>query len=766
MPTRNSKTRKHRGHVSAGHGRVGKHRKHPGGRGLAGGQHHHRTNFDKYHPGYFGKVGMRHFHLTRNLQWRPIINVDKLWTLVPAEEKQGLTASSEVVPVIDTLSMVTARCWATDSELLFFGSRAEKSHENVKAAQAAIHCKSSVCLGEGRGLYRDRGRVGDESSLYLHTDPDEGNGIYISLVTRQLHQTPYLARVDTNASRMATEMTQQAVVIDMGHATGQEVAHKEKKADTLFGPNIGIVSGGPEWTEREEKSGDELTPEIVKKWIAKSKENNYSTTTLQALVNLKRPTLRLTPLEIAPSDDPNHVDSQHHHGLEFEYDCDAPKCSIHVYVLLSPKHPLAGKPDTTGFSKVLVYEAVVDGGFGKFLKLEEGATLELGRFDHRTAPTPPIAEQEFGEASVSSATDLEQQLSADPSATEPTQRKKRFTTFHFRKRTEDRSVAGPALVVVDAEAHAPTHDDEAPREPDKNDEDDVGVRVTIRLSALDEEGKDLPSVNEQVTYLHIVKFGAPPVAIEGEVEEDNRPWVVKVVKREATIGPHTFHLHEIYGLSANSTSSQPAPASPLPTLDTHVYLLLLRPPQIRMKTSPPPSACYAFLLPEVVLLRRHLVACRECAINMIEFGAGGNIVHTESETNGTTGADGANGDNGNGNGAEAGAMGRSPWLDADVPVPVPIPALPTNTRRKPYTSLLRITTTPPSKGGKDEHRESTSIEDHVPMAVALPPPAANPPRGHFASLTRPNFLRFGRSGAQQTDLERGQAQSMAHVASA
>lgn len=42
MPTHLSKTRKHRGHVSAGHGRVGKHRKHPGGRGLAGGQHHHR----------------------------------------------------------------------------------------------------------------------------------------------------------------------------------------------------------------------------------------------------------------------------------------------------------------------------------------------------------------------------------------------------------------------------------------------------------------------------------------------------------------------------------------------------------------------------------------------------------------------------------------------------------------------------------------------------------------------------------------------------
>ncbi|KAH8829494.1 ribosomal protein L18e/L15P [Flagelloscypha sp. PMI_526] len=103
MPTRFSHTRKHRGHVSAGHGRVGKHRKHPGGRGLAGGAHHHRTNFDKYHPGYFGKVGMRRFHVTRNAQWRPIINLDKIWTLVPEEQKKGLTESSSVVPVIDTL---------------------------------------------------------------------------------------------------------------------------------------------------------------------------------------------------------------------------------------------------------------------------------------------------------------------------------------------------------------------------------------------------------------------------------------------------------------------------------------------------------------------------------------------------------------------------------------------------------------------------------------------------------------------------------------
>ena len=28
---------------------------------------------------------------------------------------------------------------------------------------------------------------------------------------------------------------------------------------------------------------------------------------------------------------------------------------------------------------------------------------------------------------------------------------------------------------------------------------------------------------------------------------------------------------------------------------------------------------------------RHLVACRECAVNMVEFGAGGAITHTEAD---------------------------------------------------------------------------------------------------------------------------------------
>lgn len=66
---------------------------------------------------------------------------------------------------------------------------------------------------------------------------------------------------------------QEAVVIDMGDLN--DLANN-KKQDTLFGPNIGVVASGPAWTEMNEKKslGDQLTPEIVKGWITKSKEVN------------------------------------------------------------------------------------------------------------------------------------------------------------------------------------------------------------------------------------------------------------------------------------------------------------------------------------------------------------------------------------------------------------------------------------------------------------------------------------------------------------
>merc|ERR1712244_151201 len=108
MPTHARKTRKMRGQVSHGHGRIGKHRKHPGGRGLAGGQHHHRINFDK------------------------------LWSLVGEDVRKEYANKSEA-PVIDctahNIYKVLAKGKLPDQPVIvkarFFSKQAE---EKIKAA--------------------------------------------------------------------------------------------------------------------------------------------------------------------------------------------------------------------------------------------------------------------------------------------------------------------------------------------------------------------------------------------------------------------------------------------------------------------------------------------------------------------------------------------------------------------------------------------------------------------------------------------------------
>lgn len=81
---------------------------------------------------------------------------------------------------------------------------------------------------------------------------------------------------------------------------------------------------------------------------------------------------------------------------------------------------------------------------------------------------------------------------------------------------------------------------------------------------------------------------------------------------------------------------------------------------------------------EVVLLPcRHLVACRDCAINMIEFGAGGQIVQNDApEATAAAEGDHTETQDDNGDGAAAGAPAEA------TPVPIPTVVPTTNTRRK------------------------------------------------------------------------------------
>ena len=106
MVTKNKKSRKRRGLGAMGYGIKGHHRKHPSGRGKAGGLQHHRIAFDKYHPGFFGRVGKRGFHVLKNRDYCPVINLEKLWSLVPEDVrlKYKDAKAGDEVPVIDCVS--------------------------------------------------------------------------------------------------------------------------------------------------------------------------------------------------------------------------------------------------------------------------------------------------------------------------------------------------------------------------------------------------------------------------------------------------------------------------------------------------------------------------------------------------------------------------------------------------------------------------------------------------------------------------------------
>jgi large subunit ribosomal protein L27Ae len=55
-----------------------------------------------------GKVGMRYFHKLQNQFWAPVINLEKLWSLVPAEQREKYLSGkgdSDSAPVLDLLPL-------------------------------------------------------------------------------------------------------------------------------------------------------------------------------------------------------------------------------------------------------------------------------------------------------------------------------------------------------------------------------------------------------------------------------------------------------------------------------------------------------------------------------------------------------------------------------------------------------------------------------------------------------------------------------------
>jgi len=138
----------------------------------------------------------------------------------------------------------------------------------------------------------------------------------------------------------------------------------------------------------------------------------------------------------------------------------------------------------------------------------------------------------------------------------------------------------------------------------------------------------------------------------------------------------------------------------------------------------------------VLLPCRHLVACKDCALNMVEFGAGGNITQAAEALN-----------------EDANAV--NPATPGTATASAPVPPI-TNSRRKrkakgwfcpvcrqPYTSMLRITTTPPPQP-ENKDGEGSGTEDEGPVSTTNPngPTAeVNEIRGLLGSALRPVFLR-------------------------
>lgn len=245
-------------------------------------------------------------------------------------------------------------------------------------------------------------------------------------------------------------------------------------------------------------------------------------------------------------------------------------------------HPGVGE-DTgnSNMSRMLVFEAVVPGGFGRKLALAEGAILELEKFEMLVTDAIAASAQSVSLPSSSSVV-----AGANGNSSENVQHKKRLTFFRHNNNKQQRPLAahsrpaaGPALALVDAESNpmsppmpnASSSTSANLAEKKAHSEMDEGVKVTIRLVALDEEGREIKPSNEQVTYLHVVRLGIKPTLIitvpsapsandatEGakeevdneneETAEDTRPWVVRVIKREAIVSTLPYPLCVRYSL--------------------------------------------------------------------------------------------------------------------------------------------------------------------------------------------------------------------------
>lgn len=438
----------------------------------------------------------------------------------------------------------------------------------------------------------------------------------------------------------------------------------------------------------------------------------HATTTLQALVNLKRPTLLLQQLEepsrssideitpgnprpssLAGANPPRHV-------LKFNYDATTPHVTITLSVYPTPEPSAADGKISVDLSPEIVYRGTHPGGFNQQFSLPSDYALDLAS---AVAPLPTTVgesaitldqvndknmsmnavntlprtsiqsedtnrssmEGQMGNLQINESTQPELETVPEGRSVEGERQSGRTGRLAglFRRGQREPDVEEAMEMTQQREREAAAAEEEK-KEEEKEKEPEKGMRVLIRIEALGPEGQSIRWItkhqqlinnlgqaltrrNAQLTHILITgTWSTETSATNPGQTQAKRVWIVKVVRREAVIGTHTFLLKEIYGLSStqNNTSSTYPPNADGQEADPYAST---------------PNECIVCLTSprDVVLLPcRHLVVCRDCAVGMIEFGAGGKVARREDNpTEGTDGAAGAGASAAGGGAAAAGA---------------------------------------------------------------------------------------------------------------
>lgn len=195
-------------------------------------------------------------------------------------------------------------------------------------------------------------------------------------------------------SRQIAQATDATNQTGFAGVLGANAGAQKKKGQTLFGPDVGFEEadavGG--WTKADGqmtaggRAGEESTPtvplSVVKTWIERAKAtdvdpNNarvHKTTTLQARVNLKRPSLSLIALTAVHPDGHSAPLGATTHALRFNYDASSPAVLFTLSIHPRSYHPfLSQRPVTT------VYSARHEGGFSKTWQLPAEYAMDLSR---------------------------------------------------------------------------------------------------------------------------------------------------------------------------------------------------------------------------------------------------------------------------------------------------------------------------------------------------------------------------------------------------